>query len=383
MADLTKYIPPRLVIGTRWYIIYYQTNPATEKLERHRETHKINRIKSKRERRKKAVEIMNKISAELPFGYPYNQIEGSATLTLKLTPILQAVQFALELKLAELNRKNSHKGYKGKVNFFKSYLEKKKLLHIKVGEWSQVYTNDFINYLSLVKKPSPTTYNDYIRQMKGLFDILLDQHYVKINYFDGVKKRKEVPTVIRKRLTDDIRTAFVQEVTKVEDKWFLLAIVLQYYFFFRPVEISRLKVNAVDLKNWRVELPPSLHKTYKERYLKIPEVAKKYFPEEIDTLPKNWYLIGPGIKPSVKEVDKNGMYRRNLRYLKILKEKGYDIEGLTFYSWKNTGGFDMLNKNEKITVFDVQERMGHSDIKTTKRYITANDKNAEHIKNEL
>jgi len=69
--------------------------------------------------------------------------------------------------------------------------------------------------------------------------------------------------------------------------------------------------------------------------------------------------------------------------LKILKKEGWDISGLTFYSWKDTGGFDMLNENEKITVFDVQDRMGHSDIKTTKRYVASNDRAVDNIKNEI
>ena len=43
----------------------------------------------------------------------------------------------------------------------------------------------------------------------------------------------------------------------------------------------------------------------------------------------------------------------------------------------------MLNDNDKITVFDVQDRMGHSDIKTTKRYVASNDRAVDNIRNSL
>lgn len=384
MANLEKYRCARLVKGSKtWYIVYYQTHPQTGKFNVHKETHNINRIKSKKERLKKANQLINKINSELPFGYPFNQIEATSTLTLKLTPVLDAVNKALELKLAELNRWSSQKGYKGKVNFFKHYIEQKNLSHLKIGEWNAVFTNDFLNYLSLNKKPSPTTYNDYVRQLKAIFDILLAQFYIKENFFDGIKKRKEIPVKIRKRFDDKTLDAYIEEVRKANDTWFMLSIVLQYYFFFRPIEITRMKVSNVDFNNWTVRLDRKDHKTYKERVLKIPDVAKQYFPAELKELNQSWFLIGSGIVPSKTKCNKNGLYRRFKRYLKKIEQKGFDVEGLTNYSFKNTGGYNMLNKNTKISVFDVQDRMGHSDIKTTKRYVTANDKNAEHIKNEL
>lgn len=384
MANLEKYRSARLVKGSQgWYIIYYQTNPFTGEFKPHKETHNINRIKSKKQRLKKANELLKKINSQLEYGYPFSNEDESVTLTLKLTPIIEAIDLALKLKLAEFNRESSRKGPRGKANFFKKYLRDNNLDSLKIGEWNRLHNNKFITHLSLDNNFSGTTYNDYLRQLKGLFDILLEKHYITTNYFDSQKKRKEVPVKIRKRFKDDIRSAFINEVKKADDKWFLLAIVLQYYFFFRPIEISRLKISAIDLDNFEIELPETMHKTYKTRYMKMPSVAIKYFPQEIKSINQNWYVIGSGIKPNTIKVDKNGMYRRNLRYLKKLEEKGFDITGLTFYSWKNTGGFDMLNKNAKITLLDVQDRMGHSDIKTTKRYVTANDKNAEHIKNEL
>lgn len=383
MSDLLTYYPARLVKGKRWQIVYYQTNPLTQQRERHRETHNLNRIKNKRVRKVKAMELINKINSKLPYGYPYDSVEASATLSLKLTPVPKALDFALNLKLASLNRKSSEKGYRGKVNFLKKFIAVKGLEKLHIGAWNGVHTKDFLSYLTIHKKPAPSTYNDYLLQIKGLFDILKEHFYIETNFFEGLKKRKVVPVKITNRYNESARRAFIKEVRAADDEWFLMAIALQYYFFIRPVEISRMKVGNIDFKNSVVELPSTDHKTYKSRYLKIPKVALQLFPEKLKKKKKEWYLLGSGIKPGSTQIDKNGFYRRNKKYLNLIKAKGHDITGLTFYSWKNTGGWDMERKNDGVNIFDVQERMGHNDVNVTKRYVGANDKVASHIKNEL
>ena len=50
----TNFISARLVRGYRWYIIFYQEDPHTGKLERFRPTFDLNRIPSLRERLRKA-----------------------------------------------------------------------------------------------------------------------------------------------------------------------------------------------------------------------------------------------------------------------------------------------------------------------------------------
>ena len=62
----------RLIEGdSLWYIIYSQTNPITQKLERKRETFGINRIKDLEERRRVGEEYVEIINLKLPLGYPF------------------------------------------------------------------------------------------------------------------------------------------------------------------------------------------------------------------------------------------------------------------------------------------------------------------------
>lgn len=381
--NLNSFQSCRLVEGSRWYIVYYQTNPYSGEYKRHRETHNLNRIKSKKARRNRAKELMNEINAKLAGGYPYNLDSESQTLNLRLTPVCEAIQIALKLKLATFQRENSGKNYKSRINILLGWIKSKGFDVLKIGEFHSIYAQQFFNYLLLERKVSSVTYNSYLIHVREIFKILKKQFYIAQNPFEYIETLTERPTKIRKDFKEDARKAFISIVKKENDTWFLLSLILQYYFFIRPGEIRQLKVGDLNLTDWTIELRGEINKNWKGRIMKIPEVAKPYFPKKLKEINQNWFLVGKKIEPSAMILGRDSLYKRHRKYLEQLEKKGFDIKGLTLYSWKNTGGFDMLNTNEKVTVFDIQERMGHADVKTTKRYIASNDRVVEHINNAL
>ena len=71
-ADISlEFLPPRLVEAVQgWYIVFYQTNPATGELERERKSYKLGRV-GERERKKRGNELCAVIKKLLPLGYPW------------------------------------------------------------------------------------------------------------------------------------------------------------------------------------------------------------------------------------------------------------------------------------------------------------------------
>lgn len=61
------------------------------------------------------------------------------------------------------------------------------------------------------------------------------------------------------------------------------------------------------------------------------------------------------------------MYHLHREYLKDLKKAGalHNIEGLTWYSWKDTGITDALHD---LPLLAVKDQAGHSDPKMTMKY---------------
>jgi integrase len=387
MRNLLKYRPCELVQGKkRWYIKYYQTNPKTGKCERQRETHSINRIKSLSDRRAIAFDLMLLINERLADGYPFGDDYGEniETLRLKLTNILDSIEFALQLKLSEFDNDDSKKGYNNKVAIFKNWIIEREYHELQIKDFEVLQVREFLNYLLQVRKLAAVTYNSYIVHLRQIFKILEEQFYVSENPFLGHRYLKEKPTKIRLRFKENPRKRFIEILKQAGETWLLLAIVLQYYCFVRPKQLRLLKVSDIDFQKWTIEPPVTTNKSAKELNLVIPKVARDYLPILLRSSNQNLFLFsnlqeGPGST----QIGKSVMYRRHQKYLKVLKAEGHNIDGLTFYSWKDTGGHDMTYKNSNISIFDVQDRMNHSSPKTTKRYVASNDSSADFIHNEI
>ena len=84
-----NYLPARLVRGlSRWYILYYQVNPATNQRERFRETYDLNRIVDINERLMRAEKIIEQLNARLPLGFPFESVDAQSKIN-----IVKAIQW--------------------------------------------------------------------------------------------------------------------------------------------------------------------------------------------------------------------------------------------------------------------------------------------------
>lgn len=367
-----KFLPARLVKGDyRWYIIFYQTDPASGTLLPFRRTYSINRIKDKRRRIKVGNMHVNEINRLLPLGWPFVVEEPVQNYTL-----LEAIQLALQAKYNTTER-NTHRSYKSISKVFLEYCEKKRLAKKDVLEFTKKNAYAFLDYALVKRKLGGKTYNNYLIHLKALWNVMIERELADQNPWVGIKKA----TVLEKnrRCFNEEERRIVAKYIEERDIHMFWAILLQYYCFLRPVELRRLKFKNFDLVKGTIHVSPSINKkSKKHRLLTIPPYPLRIFRQpEFTKNPTNYFVFGEFLLPHPdKQCSHNTMNKRHKRYLRELKKNGElpTIEGLKFYSWKDTG---ITDHSEIVSLINLQRQAGHSKPETTLIYYQPDEINHE------
>lgn len=365
-----------LVEGKRWYVEYYQTNPATGKRNRYRETHDMNRIKNLRMRRKLGRLLVEEINQKLPEGYPF--MEEYTDVSIKQTGIIEALKTALEIKCRS-ERDKTRITYESQCRIFVAWLQLKRYDELSIGSFGKVRARQFFDYLLTKRKVSATTHNNYLVHIKALFNELLERGYVYKNPIRDIKQLKQKRKV-RRPFTSEERKIVADYIRENEPVLFL-AICLQYYCFIRPTELRRLKFKNFDLIKGVIRMKGEQTKNWDDAVITIPDILLPIFDElHFSRYKDNDFVFGTRMKLGGKKpVGTNTMrskHREHLKYLHGTKQLE-NIKGLQFYSWKDTGAQDLASANIPLNI--VKKQLRHKSLATTDKYM----QNFEEVTKEI
>lgn len=361
--QLPDYIPARLVEGkARWYIVYYQVNPRTGLRERFRETFDLNRISSAIERRRKARGIMHELNRKLRYGFPFQ--DDYAQLPAH-TNIVQAVEFATEI-LCETDRKRTQQTAESMCRLFCDFLRRKSWHQMSIGEFTRRHALAFLDD-AISRKVKPRTWNNYLERTRSIFKVLVEREYVEDNPFSEFRK-KRVTGKERRAFSEQERLAVAQEAKK--DRWLMLAILLQYHCFIRPIELRRLRFNMIGLEEGVIRLPSAVTKNKENSIVTIPDVLLPYLRAfGLDQYPGTWLIFGEGGQPhKSKPCGHDLLSSRHKAIIDKLHQEGTleDITGLAFYSWKDTGAMELFK--QKVNMLEIMRQLRHKSLSTTQKY---------------
>jgi integrase len=358
--------PPRLVKGKdRWYIIYYQVNPLTGKRERFRETHGLNRIKNLRERIRHAQAVIRELNRLLPNGYPFGDDWENPLVN---TPVSKAIERAFQIKEKKLGE-GSVPHFRSVVRSFLKYLKENKIDGVKVCDFDRYQALKFLDYCVDERGISATTYNNYRNMLSSLFNELQERNFISKNPFSGIAKRKGQKKK-RRAFTDYEKTVIAGRINQT-DQWLMLAVLLQYHCFIRPSsEMRRLRFDHFDLQSGLIRMEAGISKNKKEELVTIPNSLLDYLHQlKFEDYPKKMIIFGPKLRPhSERACGKNEMNRQHRSILQKLEKEGKlpTIEGLSFYSWKDTGALELFR--QKVNILEIKRQLRHKDLATTQKY---------------
>lgn len=373
-----KFLPARLVSkGKRWYITFYQVDPISGIRQKFNRSYDLNRIRDKRLRKRRAVELVAELNMELlPFGYPFVKVDEKVPTILSLQ---EGLDVALEIK-ARSDRESTNRMYRSCHRIFLEWAKTVGILNIPVPEFKKSQAYRFMDYVRKERGVSGKTYNNYIIQLRALFYALLEREHVNDNPFVGIKKVTETNKQ-RRGLSEQEKKALIAWM-KENDHTLLLAVVLMYYCGLRPVEILRLRLKNFNISKGVITLPGSITKNKKSSVVTIADEAMPFLMScKFHHFPLNHLIFGKGLRPHPTiPAGTHSLRYRHKRAVKALIKKGAIVEdtGISLYSWKDTGVMDLAGKN--VNILTIQNHLRHQDLNVTQRYTTSFDKTEEDIK---
>lgn len=354
------YIPPRLVEGKEWVILFYVKNPYTGKMVRIRK--KFNKVKSVTQRRKQARQLMAYLEEKLALGW--NPLFESAALRAG-TKISEVLDTFIKIKSKEAEE-NSLRSYKSYVKIFRAWLEKNSMADAFVCSITRNVAIAFMEDVDSRDDISARTYNNYLMFFRLLFNWMREREYVVDNPFDDLKRKPKKLTKKKRRVftADELNTLF--EFLGTENRNFLCLALMCYCCFLRPKEIVMLKCSDIDLDRQVIHIREEIAKNDKDSFRTIPDVL---MPElrRFDLSQSSWYIFGDSdylFRPGQRQM----CSRKIARYwdAHVRPACGFDKE-LQFYGLKDTGVTNMLI--QKVPINLVQKQADHHSVAMTAIYV--------------
>jgi integrase len=196
----------------------------------------------------------------------------------------------------------------------------------------------------------------------------LDREYITDNPFIGVKFLKIKQK--RRKVFTKVETKIIMNYLKNDDLDLLLAISFCYYCALSRTEMRKLKIENIDLTKGLILLDGYQTKNKDLGSITMTQHFLDYLNEiRIKKYPAHFYVFGKGLKPGPLPCNQTSIPDRHRAMIKKLNKFGIlpDIEGKTFYSWKDTAARDMIE--EGVSAPALQKHFRHSSLETTQRYL--------------
>jgi integrase len=373
----------------RWYIYYSYRNPETGKLERQTSIYgNITQEHTKAERLEILTSYRRSLSRLLKKGYnPYDldtipeigedsvpHVETRvATAPRPKKPSVKKgmlISEAFSRVLAIKKNVVAHAtfvNYENKLKKLEQWLEKTIGKKASIEQVTKKHIIDFLN--EVLERTSARTRNNNRVELGSLFQAMVDNDIIPINYIHSINVLKTRPE--RNKTYSDSQQENIYTFLAEKDPILLLFIQFISYNFLRPVEVCRLKIKDVDIKERR------LYVRAKNKPVKIkiiPEIMAKLLPD-ISEMNPEYFLFSPegfGIYWDANDVNRRDHFTK--RFTSVVKKHFKLNKDYGLYSFRHTFITRLYREMIKdSTPFEVKSRImlitGHSSMVSLEKYL--------------
>ena len=249
----------------------------------------------------------------------------------------------------------SIESYKLDLKNFNDYVKK---------DLTNINANEILQYLSLLRKNlNPKSVNRHISALKGFYNYLVDEKYIKSSPLENIsvlKTQKSLPKYLTINEVDQLLSFPLNIAFDYRNKAML---EVMYATGLRVSELVSLEYSNVDLYNSVIRVKG---KGKKERIVPIGETASYYLKKYVEEY-RNKLIIKENynelfLNNHGKPISRNGFnfILENIRIkTKIEKELTPHVLRHSFATHLLEGGADVRS---------IQEMLGHENISTTNIY---------------
>ncbi|WP_204161797.1 tyrosine-type recombinase/integrase [Dokdonia sp. Dokd-P16] len=292
---------------------------------------------------------------------PVLQVDNAIQMSIK-----DAFQLGLETKQRILNE-NSFPKFKSRIKRFEVWLSDNS--YTEENCITTIQKKSVIQYLnSVLQLTSARNRNNTRTAISSLFQVLEDNDVVQENFVKKINVLKSVPERNKTYTPKQVEDVF--HYMKVNDPILLLFVQFISYNFLRPIEVCRLRIGDLDLKDKK------LYVRAKNQPVKtkiIPDILLDKL-SGLEKLDSNALLFTPdriGGLWEAKEGNRSGHFSKRFKTVKDHFSLGTDY-GL--YSFRHTFITKLYKKLAiKLTPNEVKSKLmlitGHSTMKALEQYL--------------
>ncbi|WP_158729385.1 tyrosine-type recombinase/integrase [Flavobacterium sp. I-STPA6A] len=353
-------------LSKRWYVYYSFRNPATDKLERQTPIYAgVNKFKNLKER-KNAIKILAKaVENILENGFnPYDEDSVPVDET-KNYSIADAVTFSLELKKNTL-KDNSFRDYRIRIKSFEKWLLANGFENRYITAVNKKTIVTFLN--SVLSTTSAKNRNNTRAILSMFFQSLEDNDIIPDNFVKKINVLKSNPE--RNKTYSSKQEVDIFNYLKSNDELLLLFIQFISYNHLRPVEVVRLQIKDVNVKDRRIYVRAK-NKAVKVKI--IPEILLSTLPDLEKFHPESYLFTPNGIGQewTTNETDKRDYFSKRFKKVKDSLGLGKDY-GL--YSFRHTFITKLYHEFVKnSTPFEAKSKLmlitGHETMVALDKYL--------------
>lgn len=401
-SKLTK-LQKEEALNKDWFVYYSFRDPRTQKLKRQPYIKAgVNKFKTKRERIAFMRTMQNALLELLQAGFsPYEdnseleaqlfskeesntKIKRTIAVSEKAQEKTQKAQnisentdkteeisivkaFELGLRLKEkLMSQNSFTKYKSRIKRFAKWLNTKGYGNGSINAIDKKLVIEYLN--EVLQNSSARNRNNTRTDISSLFQILEDNEIIQENYIKKINVLKSVPKR-NKTYTPKLQKD-LYEYIETNDKILLLFIQFISYNFLRPIEVCRLRVEDIDIKDKKLYVKA---KNSPVKIKIIPEILLEQLPDLSDKDPKSFLFTQNAIggEWSIAEENKRDHFTKRFKKVKDYFKLGNEY-GL--YSFRHTFITKLYRELRKSnSPFETKSKLmlitGHTTITALEKYL--------------
>lgn len=359
--EVITYSLPKLHTGKTWFVDFYCFDPAEGKLRRKK--YHLDGIKSIRERRHRAQELIVGLTAKLKSGWNVWVENGSSRQYTVFDTVCKLYFSNIEMLLQRGQmKKSTYASYTSYLHVFKEYVSKRPFKVVYAYQFNKGLVSDFLDYMYFDKEVSARTRNNYQLWLSSFSEWMMQKDFIEENPVKGIKRLKNEPK--QRVMLDEKQLLQMREYLGKENPFFYLACMLEYYTFIRPNELCFIRIKDINVKKQYITLSGSFTKNGKDARVGLNDaVIKKMIELDIFSYESEMFLFGTRkFRPSYDKQE-GRIFRE--AFVKMRRALRWPA-GCQFYSLKGSGIRDLANATGIVIARD-QAR--HTDIRTTNEYV--------------
>lgn len=363
------YRPAMLVENdkTGWYIEFWVHNQTTDQLQRKR----LFRIEgnNRAQRRADATRQIREINRLLLKGYGMKSQEPkepppASVPKPEILTTRKAWERAVEIKKMETGKRNNA-NYNSSSNVFYIWLKESERENKPISELESTDIYAFLDWLKEVRGVGNQTRNNYLVYVRACLNALVKRKIIQDNPSEGISDLLTTGTRNIPFTTEEMEKLNNHLKHNQPDLYNFTRFI--YYGFMRPIELVRLKVKHIDLKNRIILTRAGMTKNRKQMPVVITSQLLPVIESmKLDQYPGEWYVFSRDLLPGDKQIWRN---RVSELHTEVLRELEMYNGELTMYSWKHTGNCNAYRAGVDIKSLQMQNR--HHNLEMTEKYLSS------------